>query len=649
MQVSSTEYRVMRASLKAKLVVSFLIVVTVSGLIATIVGVRLISNNTVKQVQEKVRMDLNSAREIYNHKLRDIENVVYLTAIRIFLKDALLQKNMELLNDKLGEVREKAHLDILTITDRAGHVVFRTRNPEIHGDSQAEDELVSRALLEKRLFASTQIVPRSELIKEGEDLGDRTRIKLIPTPKARQRLENEETSGMVLKAAAPVFDDDGSLIGVLYGGNLINRNYELVDEIKDTVYQDARYKGKSEGTATIFQGNLRVSTNVMDRDGARAIGTQVSAEVHDRVLDKGERWVDRAFVVNDWYITAYEPIRNITGQVIGILYVGVLEQRFVDMKNNTILIFLGITMAGAVLSLIIAYFLATGLVKPIRRLVAASQELSKGNFSQRIEPISKSEIGELESTFNFMASSLKERDDELQEQTQRQLIQSEKLASVGRLAAGVAHQINNPLTGVLTYSSLLLRKKPESDPDREDLQVIVDETMRCREIVKGLLEFSRQAEPEKEAVDINSIIENSLSLTRNQALINDVKVITQLSEQLPRIVVDGSQIQEVFLNIILNAIDAMPEGGELRVTSSMMASDQFVQIRFADTGCGIPPEDLDKVFDPFFTTKDASKGTGLGLAVAYGVIEKHHGRIRMESEVGKGTTCIIDLPVNASD
>jgi len=618
MQVSSTEYRVMRASLKAKLVVSFLIVVTVSGLIATIVGVRLISNNTVKQVQEKVRMDLNSAREIYNHKLRDIENVVYLTAIRIFLKDALLQKNMELLNDKLGEVREKAHLDILTITDRAGHVVFRTRNPEIHGDSQAEDELVSRALLEKRLFASTQIVPRSELIKEGEDLGDRTRIKLIPTPKARQRLENEETSGMVLKAAAPVFDDDGPLIGVLYGGNLINRNYELVDEIKDTVYQDARYKGKSEGTATIFQGNLRVSTNVMDRDGARAIGTQVSAEVHDRVLDKGERWVDRAFVVNDWYI-------------------------------NTILIFLGITMAGAVLSLIIAYFLATGLVKPIRRLVAASQELSKGNFSQRIEPISKSEIGELESTFNFMASSLKERDDELQEQTQRQLIQSEKLASVGRLAAGVAHQINNPLTGVLTYSSLLLRKKPESDPDREDLQVIVDETMRCREIVKGLLEFSRQAEPEKEAVDINSIIENSLSLTRNQALINDVKVITQLSEQLPRIVVDGSQIQEVFLNIILNAIDAMPEGGELRVTSSMMASDQFVQIRFADTGCGIPPEDLDKVFDPFFTTKDASKGTGLGLAVAYGVIEKHHGRIRMESEVGKGTTCIIDLPVNASD
>jgi len=639
----------MGISLKAKLVVSFLIVIAISGFITTIVGVRLIGSGIVKQAQEKVRMDLNSAREIYSHKLEGIENVISFTAIRGSVRDALSQQDLELLNNRLGEVREKARLDILTVTDRAGRVVFRSHNPEVYGDSQADDEVVSKVLLEKKVFASTQIMSQDELMKEGEDLARRARIRLTHTPKAKPRLQEEETSGMILKAAAPVLDDDGSLIGVLYGGTLINRNYELVDEVKNTVYQDALYKGKSEGTATIFQGNLRISTNVTDRSGARAIGTQVSAEVHERVLGRGEPWVDRAFVVNDWYITAYEPIRNIAGEVIGILYVGMLEQRFADMKNNTILVFLGITMAGAVLSLFIAYFLTTGLVKPIKRLVTASQELSKGNFSYRIDPLSKSEIGELESTFNFMASSLKERDDELRDQTQRQLIQSEKLASVGRLAAGVAHQINNPLTGVLTYSNLLLRKKSEGDPDREDLRVIVGETMRCREIVKGLLEFSRQAEPEKETVDINGIIMNSLSLTKNQALINGVRVTTKLSDQLPDIVVDGGQIQEVFLNIILNTIDAMPEGGELRVASNMADSEQFIQIRFADTGCGISPENLDKVFDPFFTTKDASKGTGLGLAVAYGVIEKHQGKIRMESEIGKGTTCIIDLPVNASE
>jgi two-component system NtrC family sensor kinase len=638
----------MKTSLKTKLVASFLIVVTISGVVATIVGVRVIGNGIVRQAQEKVRLDLNSAREIYGHKLKDIENVVLVTSIRIFIKDALFQKNRALLYDKLKEVREKAHLDILTITDSTGRVVSRTTNPEVYEDNQAHDELVSLVLSAKTLFTSTQIVSQEELIKEGKELAIRARIPLIHTPKAKPRQEHEETSGMMLKSAAPIFDEDGALIGVLYGGNLLNRNFELVDEIKNTVYQDERYKGKSEGTATIFQGNLRISTNVMDLKGERAIGTQVSAEVHERVLDKGERWVDRAFVVNDWYITAYEPIRNIAGDVIGILYVGILEQRFVDMKRNAILIFLGITIAGSLGALIIAYFLATDLMKPIRRLVEASHELSKGNFAYRIEPVSKSELGELEKTFNFMASSLKERDDELKEQTQRQLLQSEKLASVGRLAAGVAHQINNPLTGVLTYSSLLLRKKPEDDPEREDLQVIVDETMRCREIVRGLLGFSKQTEPQKHAVDMNSIIKNALFLTKNQALINNVKVITELHEQLPQIVVDGTQIQEVFLNIILNAIDAMPKGGELHV-SSTMKEDQFVQIRFADTGYGISPEHLDKIFDPFFTTKDASKGTGLGLAVAYGIIEKHRGKIWMESEVGRGATCIIDLPVNASE
>ncbi len=342
-------------------------------------------------------------------------------------------------------------------------------------------------------------------------------------------------------------------------------------------------------------------------------------------------------------------VRLAQEEAIGILYVGRLEQKFMDIKRNAVLTFLGITMAGAALFFIIAYFLATDLLKPIKRLVTASHELSKGNFSYRIEPISRGEVGELENTFNFMASSLKERDDELKEQTRRQLIQSEKLTSVGKLAAGIAHQINNPLTGVLTYSSLLLKKTPESNPDHEDLRVIVDETMRCREIVKGLLEFSRQAEPQKKIVDINDVITNSLYLIRNQALINDVKVSTELSDQLPGIMADGNQIQEILLNITLNAMDAMPEGGKLHVTSDTTDNNRFVQIKVSDTGCGISPKNLDKVFDPFFTTKGAGKGTGLGLAVAYDVIEKHLGKIKMESEVGKGTTCIIDLPVNTSE
>lgn len=636
----------MRMTLKVKLIVSFLVVVAISGIVATIVGVRLIGRGIVRQAQEKVELDLNSAREIYYHKLKEIEYVVSLTNIRDSIKAGLIQENRDLLNQRLGEVREKFHLDIFTITDRTGRVVLRSSNPYIYGDSQAHDELVSKVLSEKTVVTATQIVSQDELSKSSKELAQRARIQLIHTPKARPRQETEETSGMMLKAAAPILGEDGVLIGVLYGGHLINQNFDLVDEIKETVYQNANYHGKSEGTATIFQGNLRISTNVMNLQGERAIGTQVSSEVHEQVLERGERWVDRAFVVNDWYITAYEPIRNIAGDVIGMLYVGMLEQRFADMRRNTIFVLLGITMAVSLMALIVAYFLSLDLMKPIKRLVEASHELSQGHFSHRIEPISKNELGELEHMVNVMASALKNRDDEMKEQTQRQLIQSERLASVGRLAAGVAHQINNPLTGVLTYSSLLLRRKSETDPERAELQVIVNETMRCREIVKGLLGFSKQSEPHKHAITVNSIIRNAIDLTKNQALIHDVTVRLDLDEELPPIIVDGPQIREVFLNIILNAIDAMPKGGELRVTSKMK-NDQYVQIRFTDTGCGISPEHIDKIFDPFFTTKDASKGTGLGLAVAYGIIEKHHGEISMESEVGRGAACLIDLPVNA--
>ncbi len=638
----------MRITLKVKLIASFLIVVAISGIIATIVGVRLIGSSIVRQAQEKVELDLNSAREIYYHKLTTIEYIVSLTSIGDCVKKGLIQEDRDVLNQRLGAVREKFHMDILTITDRTGRVVLRSSNPRMYGDSQAHDELVSRVLSEKTLVAATQIVSQAELLKSGEELARRAKIQLIHTPKARPGQESEETSGMMLKAAAPIVDEDGALIGVLYGGHLINQNFELVDEIKATVYQNASYHGKSEGTATIFQGNLRISTNVMNLQGERAIGTQVSSEVHEQVLDRGERWIDRAFVVNDWYITAYEPIRNMAGEVIGMLYVGILEQRFTDMKRNTIFVLLGITIAGSLVALIVAYFLARDLITPISHLIEASQELSQGHFSYRIDPISKNELGDLENRVNVMASALKDRDDDMKEEAQRQLIQSERLASVGRLAAGVAHQINNPLTGILTYSSLLLRKKLESDPERAELQVIVNETLRCREIVKGLLGFSKQTEPQKQALAINSIIRNAIALTQNQALINDVTVLLELDEELPPIVVDGPQIQEVFLNIILNAIDAMPNGGELRVISTLK-NDQSVQIRFADTGSGISPEHVDKIFDPFFTTKDASKGTGLGLAVAYGIIEKHHGEILMESEVGRGATCIIDLPVNVSE
>jgi signal transduction histidine kinase len=228
---------------------------------------------------------------------------------------------------------------------------------------------------------------------------------------------------------------------------------------------------------------------------------------------------------------------------------------------------------------------------------------------------------------------------------EQRLMRSEKLASIGRLAAGIAHEINNPLTSVLTFSSLLLRKA-EVEDQKEKLEIIVKETTRCRQIVRDLLNFARQGEPKKEECSINQVIESALSLTKNQLKMSEMRIAVKKElEELPLLQLDPDQMLEVFVNIIINAIDAMPQGGELNFTTRLVPGGKSVEIRASDTGYGIPRENLAKVFDPFFTTKDAGKGTGLGLSVTYGIIDRHNGTIDVESEVRKGTTFIIKLPV----
>jgi two-component system NtrC family sensor kinase len=635
-------------SLRTKLIVSFVVVVLMSGLVATFVGIHLIGRRIVEQAQNNVKMDLNSAREIYQDKLEDSENLLNYTVLRDSIKNALAGHDRETLGELLTDVREKADVDILTITDRDGNVVTRSRSTGIYGDDQSADLIVQTALSTGEIVSGTTVMSREELLKEGEDLARRARLVIIPTPQAKPKPQQEHTWGLVLKSAAPVLDDDGALLGVLYAGELLNRDYEVVDKVKDILYRGEKYKGKDIGTATIFEGDLRVSTNVVNDDGSRAIGTCVSEAVYDQVLLKGESWIARAFVVNDWYISAYEPIKDIAGNIVGILYVGLLEQKFTDMERETTLSFLGVTLAGMVLALAVSYILADNITKPVRRLVAASEQIASGNLAYRVRLDSRDEIGELGKMFDRMAASLKERDEQLKAYTERQLLRSERLASLGRLAAGVAHEINNPLTGVLTFGHLLLRKysKGQGDgADKEALETIVNETARCKRIVRGLLDFARETELQEATADINDILQEALRLTENQALVNNVDIIREFDEDLPEIMVDKGQIQQVFVNILVNAIDAMPDGGTLCVSSTLTEDGRFIAVRFGDTGCGIARENIGRVFDPFFTTKDASKGTGLGLAVSYGIVTRHNGSIEVESEVGEGSTFTVRLPL----
>lgn len=648
------------SSLRTKLFISFISVIIFGGISTLILGSRIVHNTVISQAQAKVRHDLSSARMVYQQKLLDIALIVDLTAARESMQEAIQNNRKDILNLYLSRVRTKYKLDILTLTDEKGKVAVRTRNPEVRGDDQSQDQITKKALADGTVYG-TQVISREELLKEGEDLAEQALIKYIPTPLAMVRREDKQENGMMLKAAAPV-RVKGKRIGVLYGGILLNRNNEIVDRVKDIVFKGERYLGKEIGTSTIFQDDLRIATNVRDSRGQRAIGTLLSEQVYKAVVYEGKTWIDRAFVVKDWYITAYEPIRDIDGKIIGVLYVGMLEKPYIDIINHVMLTFVGIALLCVFLLLVILYFSTKRIIKPLGQMVMATGRIAKGDYSVRVVTESEDEIGILAQSFNKMVEDLQKATEDLKEwgktlekkveertkelkEIQEHLIQSEKLASLGKLAAGIAHEINNPLGGILLYSHLLLEDLGSDSSYADNIKKVIREATRTKEIVKGLLEFARSKEPEMNIINLNDVILYSLAIFEKQELFQNIRILKMLADDLPKVRGDTSQLQQVFMNMILNAAEAMNGNGYLTVKTYVNQKGE-VLVEITDTGCGISKENISRVFEPFFTTKPVGKGTGLGLAISYGIIKRHDGDIRIKSEEGKGTTFTIVFPAS---
>jgi two-component system NtrC family sensor kinase len=630
-----------------KLILGFVIVIIMISVVFMLVGVQIINARVLAEAQEKVRNDLNAAREIYLSEQQQVTDAVqYHAAERFFLRDAILNGEVDQAIEELQLVQVEAGLDVLGVTNQYGEVLLRASNPELHGDNLGHDELIRTALWKKEAVGSTVIIAGEDLTIESPYLAEQAYFKFIDTPLTRQRPETEDTAGMMLRAAAPIFDEQKKLIGAVYGGVLLNRNHQIVDKVKQTVYEDLVYEGTDIGTATIFQDDVRITTNVKNEDGSRALGTRVSEEVYNQVVVQGEPWIGRAYVVNNWFITAYEPIKNVhNNKILGILYVGVLEQKYVVIRRQTTFTFLGITFGGALISLLAAYFISRRISIPIQKLVTASKSVAMGNLDAQVDISTSDELQVLAESFNAMALALKKRDEQLRDYATQRIMESERLALIGQLSANVAHELNNPLQGIVTYSHLLLEELPGDAPGLPSVQKIVGQANRCRDIIRGLLDFSRQRKPDKTLSNVNAVLEECISLLKDQAPFHNIYILNDLQEDLPLTVIDPSQIERVFVNIIINAAEAMDGNGQLILRSSYDSFRETIEIEITDTGHGISEENLEKIFDPFFTTKDVGHGTGLGLAISYGIVKRHRGTVSVDSEIGKGTTFRIGLPV----
>ncbi len=616
--------------------------------VALLVGGQLLYKAVLNEATNRVSLDLNAAREIYLSRIKVIRLGLHITSIGPIFRSALERKNIKALVDRLTVVAQQTELDFMGVVTREGKTLGRIGPNSIPKGNSPANPIANLVLQKQTTVSGTVVLSHEFLFSENPELAERARVKLLPTKKATPRSEMEKLSGMAMAAAVPIFDA-GNFLGVLYGGVLLNRGEEIVDRVRDTVFQHEIYKGRSIGTATIFLEDIRISTNVVNPDGNRALGTVASEEVTKHVLTDGKKWTDRAFVVNDWYITAYEPIEDIFGQRVGMLYVGVLEAKYADVRWKALSLFILITVAGMVLAIGFGYIIANKMSQPVKQLIEASNQVSQGNLSPEIGPISKSEIGVLQKTFKEMLTSIQERDKRQKVESETKLLQSEKQASVGKLAGGVAHEINNPLTGIVTFTHMLLRRNDIPEEIRADLETIAQETERVRKIVKGLLDFSRQTELDREPTDINRLVRQAMTLTENQALIKGVNLTFEPGEGLPKVTLDRNQIQSVLLNIVINALDATDPGGNITITSNIGIStskrgQKGIEILCTDTGCGIPPENLNRLFDPFFTTKEVGHGTGLGLSVSYGIVERHGGTIWVQSKIGKGSTFKVWLP-----
>lgn len=632
------------------LVISFSLIAATSIAIGAWAISYTINNYLSEAMNERVARDMQLAKTFYDLMLDEIEGVT--TAIS---KDPLVRDHLKKYQDGNKNSQSILTEQLLNNISRSplgwSHItaVLDKECNLIAGYQQTTDDqlrlldsdsnwkcldIVQNSISSDRSLSETEIIPAELLAQVG--LADQAHITIIDTPRAASEVfdPREGSAGLAMISSSPVKDEAGEIIGSVTTFHLLNNDFTLIDRIT----QDARID-----SATVFLGDLRISTNILNTEGNRVIGTRISQEVSDVVLRDGREYVGPAFVVDQEYITRYDPLKNHLGEVIGILYVGVKQaefQRLINSFNQRI----SLVAFGMVLfTIIVTTPVARAITRPLDQLkvlVEANRRIAEGDMSVRVPVRAGGDVGLLETSFNSMLDTL--------QATQDQLVQSEKLASVGQLAAGVAHELNNPLGTVLLYSDILLKELDPDSPYRDDIEVIVKETKRCKGIVSALLEFARQYQVVTQPTDLNALIDEVAEVEMKHYPDSQVEIIFDLDHSLPTIQADTAQMHQVLVNLIDNAIEAMPDGGELTLRTRNKPNG-MITLEIADTGVGIPSENVVKVFTPFFTTKPTGKGTGLGLAIVYGIIKLHRGQISVRSEIDRGTIVTIQLPIKLQD
>ena len=560
----------------------------------------------------------------------------------------------------LQRFKQRAGLDFVNLRAPDGTLLVTDSGPAAASDRRSPAFVAAAEAVDR---TGVEILAPEQLALLGPELRSRVPVALVPTLNAAPTARTQEERAMVLLATRAVRSPAGRVLGHVQGGVLLNRNLPFIDHINDIVYPEGSLPFGSRGTATLFLDDVRISTNVRlfgSEKEERAIGTRVSQQVRDAVLGEGTTWLGRAFVVSDWYVSAYQPLADSHGQRIGMLYVGISERPFTWLKYGTLAgigaVFFAVMIGAAVVSL----RGARTIFAPVERMDRTMQQVEGGALDARVGTVaSDDEIGRLAAHLDRLLATLQgwhfELDAKVAERTrqladtQAQLVKSDKLATVGQLTASIAHEVNNPIA-VIQGNLDLVRELLDAEARARiapELRLVDEQIERMRLIVTQLLQFARptefagyveSVEPARAFEDCLVLVGHLLAKTRIE-LVRDFRATRTVS-------INRQELQQVLVNLLVNAIHAMADGGTLRIGTRDAGTDA-VELSVADSGPGLPPELLAQLFQAFVTRK--KDGTGLGLWISRGIVERYGGDIVAANRAEGGACFTVRLQAEPAE
>jgi len=624
--------------IQAKFFQTLLLASTLPLITVGFVTLVLLGKMAINDAEQRINSNLKISLNIYQSVCDNLKFVARDQNRRIY--SLLADDQIDLLKNEYAKVVARNHLDFFVVTDNAGKVLVSMSNHRFEGADYSRDFFVRKAM-RGQTYLSTEVLGEDDLAKLG--LTEKARVPGLSPAR-----------GLAIKTSMPIVNNNEIIIGTLTAGYLLNNNNEvLINKLtRDSVL-----------SSSIFLGDIRVCSNLNFGGNKSAIGTKLSADLVKQVVEEKNDYIGRSKVVGQTFLAGYTPLYNSQKEVIGGLGIGLPEKSVFALRDELIKLFILAVILSAVLAFLIGLTTGGRIIRSINKLYWGIEAFARGDFSHRLEISSQDEIQELAEFFNRTMVQLKDARKELEacsinvhdletkvsqssaqlEAAQKRLLEYERMAAMGRMATALSHELRNVFAEIQASLYNARSKMARSCPKSVVLLENVDASlMHANEVLSNVLRFSYHKKLIFIDVDINYLLENLLSspAVQSQLRNNKIELNKELSPGLPAIKADGMQLREAVLNLVNNAIQAMPGGGKLGIFTWIESGALFIKI--ADTGTGMSKEVQANLFTPFCTTK--TRGLGLGLCITKTIIEDHRGSIQVFSEPSRGTTFIISLP-----